>query len=419
MTVMLSPAGLLGAWVRGPIIGFAGVLMAVVGLVLLLACTNLANLLLARATERRKEIAVRLAIGASRGRLVRQLLTESTLVSTLGGGLGLLLAYWLVEAMIALKPPTDVAILTELYIDRRVLLFTLVVSVLAGMTFGLLPALQSTKPDLAPALKDENALGGYRRSWLRNGLVVSQVSLSLLILICAGLTLRGFQRAQSLDPGFTPRQALEISFDLSLQGYDGPRSQEFKRRLLERVRALPGVQYAGLSNFAPLNFSVSSNNPIYVEGQPEQRGANVPTAMAARATPGFLSALGTRLMQGRDFTEQDVESKQDVAVVNETFTRRFWPGQSALGKRFSYAGSAGPWIEVVGVIQDGKYFSLGEEATPFVYTNMRPGIGVDGVLVARTTGEPQSAIADIRREFQQLDATLPLYNVRTMVEHMG
>jgi len=418
MTVTLSPAGLLGAWIRGSIIGFAGVLMAVVGLVLLLACTNLANLLLARGAERRKEIAVRLAIGASRRRLVRQLLTESTLVSTLGGGLGLLLTYWLVEAMIALKPPIDIALLTELYIDRRVLLFTLVVSVLTGVIFGLLPALQSTKPDLASALKDETSLGGYRRSWLRNGLVVSQVSLSLLILICAGLTLRGLQRAQSLDPGFTPTQALEISFDLSLQGYDGPRSQEFKRRLLERVRALPGVQYAGLSKFVPLNLSVSSD-PIYVEGQPEQRGANVPMAMASKSSPGFLSALGTRLIQGRDFTEQDGESKQDVALVNETFARRFWAGQSALGKRFSYAGSAGPWIEVVGVIQDGKYFSLNEEATPLVYTNIRAWIGGSLTMVARTTSEPQIAIAAIRREFRQLDATLPLYNVRTMVEHMA
>jgi predicted permease len=418
MTVTLSPAGLLGAWMRGPIIGFAGVLMAVVGLVLLLACTNLANLLLARATERRKEIAVRLAIGARRWRLVRQLLTESILLSTLGGALGLLLAYWLVDAIMALKPPIDIALSTELHIDERVLLFTLIVSALTGMIFGLLPALQSTKPDLAPALKDEVSMGGYRRSLLRNGLVVLQVSLSLLLLICAGLTLRGLQRAQLLDPGLTPQNALEMSFDLSMQGYDVPRAQEFRRRLLERVRALPGVQYAGLSKFVPLNLAVSSN-PIYVEGQPEQQGANVPMAMASNASPGFLSALGTRLIQGRDFTEQDGESKQDVAVVNETFARRFWSGQSALGKRFSHAGSAGPWIEVVGVIQDGKYFSLNEEATPFVYTNMRPWIGGSLTMVVRTASEPQSAMAAIRREFQQLDATLPLYNVKTMVEHMA
>jgi predicted permease len=418
MAVTLSPAGLLGAWMRGPVLGFAGVLMAVVGLVLLLACANLANLLLARATERRKEIAVRLAIGAGRRRLVRQLLTESILLSTLGGALGLLLAYWLVDVVMALKPPVGIALSTELQIDGRVLLFTLFVSTLTGVVFGLLPALQATKPDLAPALKNEVSLGGYRRSWLRNGMVVLQVSLSLLLLICAGLTLRGLQRAQLLDPGFTPQNALEMSFDLSIHGYDVQRAHEFRRRLLERVRALPGVQYAGLSGNVPLNLSVSSNS-IYVEGQPQQRGANVPTAMASRATPGLLSALGTRLIQGRDFTEQDAESKREVALVNETFARRFWSGQSAIGKRFSNAGSAGPWIEVVGVIQDGKYFSLNEEATPFVYTNMLPSIGGSVTLVARTTGEPQIAMAAIRREFQQLDATAPLYNVRTMVEHMA
>ncbi|HEV2664665.1 MAG TPA: ABC transporter permease [Blastocatellia bacterium] len=418
MTVTLSPAGLLGARMRGPIIGFAGVLMAVVGLVLLLACANLANLLLARATERRKEIAVRLAIGAGRWRLVRQLLTESALLSTSGGALGLLLAYWLVDAIMAFKPPIDVSLSTELSVDGRVLLFTLIVSALTGVSFGLLPALQSTKPELVPALKDEASLGGYRRSWLRNGLVVSQVSLSLVLLICAGLALRGLQRAQLLDHGLTPQNSLEMSFDLSMHGYDVTRAHEFRRRLLQRVRALPGVQHAGLSNFVPLNLSLSSN-PIYVEGQPEQRGANAPTAMASRSSSGFLSALGTRLIHGRDFTEQDDESRQDVALVNGTFARRFWPGQSALGKRFSYEGAAGPWIEVVGVIQDGKYFSLNEEATPLVYTNIRTWIGGSMTMVARTASEPQIAIAAIRREFQQLDATLPLYNVRTMAEHMA
>jgi putative ABC transport system permease protein len=417
MAVTLSPAGLLGARMRGPVIGFAGVLMAVVGLVLLLACANLANLLLARATERHKEIAVRMAIGASRWRLVRQLLTESILLAASGAALGLLMAYWLVDAIMAFKPPIDVGLSTELRIDGRVLLFTLIVSALTGVVFGLLPALQATKPDLAPALKNEVSLGAYRRSWLRNWLVVLQVSLSLLLLICAGLVLRGLQRAQSLNPGLTPQRALELSFDLSLQGYDGPRTQEFKQRLLERVRALPGVQYAGLSNLVPLSLR-AGGNPIYVEGQPEQRGMNVPSAMISSASPGFLSALGTRLLQGRDFTEQDGSSNQVVAMVNETFARRFWPGQSALGKRFSQSSPAGPWTEVVGVIEDGKYFSLSEEATSFIYTNLSPQSGGYLTLVVRTASEPQSAMAAIRHEFQQLDATLPLYNVKTMVEHM-
>ena len=418
MAIALSPPGLIGSRLRGPVIGYSSVLMAVVGLVLLLACVNLANLLLARATERRKEIAVRLAIGASRRRLVRQLLTESVLLSALGGALGLLLAVWLVDAMTAFKPPIDVPLPVKLSIDGRVLLFTLIVSALTGVVFGLLPALQSTKPNLAPALKDEASLGGYRRSWLRNGLVVSQVSLSLVLLICAGLALRGLQRAQTLDPGFKPQQALEISFDLSLQGYDGSRARESKRRLLERVRALPGVQYAGLSNTMPLSLN-TGDSPIYVEGQPEQRGANVPTAMSSSASPGFLPAMGTRLLEGRDFSEQDGESNRGAAIVNETFARLFWPGQSALGKRFSSAGSAGPWIEVVGVIQDGKYFSLSEVAMPFVYFNLNPQSSRDLTLVVRTTSEPQSAMAAIRSEFQQLDAALPLYNVQTMVEHMA
>jgi predicted permease len=418
MTIFLSPAGLFGSYGRGPVVGFAGVLMAVVGLVLLLACTNLANLLLARATERRKEIAIRLAIGANRLRLVRQLLTESILLSALGGALGLWLAYWLMDAIMAFRPPVDIPLTADLYIDGRVLLFTLIISVLTGVLFGLLPALQATRPDLVPALKDEVSRGGYRRSWMRNGLVVLQVSLSLILLICAGLVLRGLQRAQSLNPGLVPERALEMSFDLGLQGYDGPRSREFKRRLLERVRSLPSVQYAGLSNSVPLSL-YTNNSTIHVEGQPEQRGMNVPMARTSDATPGFLSAMGTRLLEGRDFTEQDGESNRPVAIVNETFARRFWPGQSALGKRFSQGGSGGPWREVIGVIEDGKYFSLSEDPTPFVYDYLPPQAGRNLTLVVRTTGEPQSAMGAIRREFQQLDAALPVYNVKTMVEHMS
>ena len=417
-TIALSPPGLFGAFMRGPIVGFAGVLMAVVGLVLLLACTNLANLLLARATGRRKEIAIRLAIGASRWRLVRQLLTESVMLAAMGGGLGLLLAYWLVDAMLGFRPPIDIPLATDLHIDWRVLVFTTGVSMLTGLVFGLLPALQATRPELIPALKDEVSLNGYRRSWLRNGLVVLQVSLSLILLICAGLVLRGLQRAQLLNPGFVPEQALEMSFDLSLQGYDGPRSKEFKRQLLERVRALPGVEYAGLTNNMPLSLNIN-NNAIYVEGEPEQRGANVPTAITSSASPGLIPALGTRILQGRDFSLQEGESERRFAIVNETFTRRFWPGQEPLGKRFSFDSYSGPWIEVVGVIQDGKYFSLSEEAAPFLYVSLRPQSSQFLTMVVRTTSEPQNAMTAIRREFQQLDATLPVYNVKTMVEHMA
>jgi predicted permease len=417
-TVALSPPGLFGSFMRGPIVGFAGVLMAVVALVLLLACTNLANLLLARATERRKEIAIRLAIGASRSRLIRQLLTESVLLATLGGAIGLALAYWLVDAMNALSPPLDVPLSTSVHIDYRVLLFTGILSALTGVVFGLLPALQTTRPDLVPALKDETSIAGYRRSWLRSGLVVFQVSLSLLLLICAGLVLRGLQHAQLMNPGFISDHAVELGFDLNLQGYDGARTKTFKRQLLDRVRALPGVQYAGVSTFVPLSMSINNNN-IYAEGAPQERGANIPSSMTGTASPGYFAALGVDLLEGRDFVDQDGDTRPRAAIVNETFARRFWPGETAVGKRFSFEGAAGPWIEVVGVVRDGKYFSLSEDPTPFVYVNLRPEEGSYLTLVVRTAIDPQRMIAALRSEFQQLDSNLPVYSIKTMTEHMS
>jgi predicted permease len=417
-SVALSPPGLFGSFMRGPILGFAGVLMAVVGLVLLLACTNLANLLLARATERRKEIAIRLAIGASRSRLIRQLLTESVLLATLGGAIGLALAYWLVDAMNALRPPLDIPLSTSVHIDYRVLLFTGILSALTGVVFGLLPALQTTRPDLVPALKDETSIAGYRRSWLRSGLVVFQVSLSLLLLICAGLVLRGLQHAQLMNPGFISDHAVELGFDLNLQGYDGARTKTFKRQLLDRVRALPGVQYAGVANFVPLSMSLNNNN-IYAEGAPQERGANIPSSMTGNASPGYFAALGVDLLEGRDFVDQDGDTRPRAAIINETFARRFWPGETAVGKRFSFEGAAGPWIEVVGVVRDGKYFSLSEDPTPFVYVNLRPEEGSYLTLLVRTAIDPQRMIAALRSEFQQLDSNLPVYSIKTMTEHMA
>lgn len=418
LSIALSPPGLFGAFMRGPIMGFAGVLMAVVGLVLLLACTNLANLLLARATERRKEIAIRLAIGAGRMRLVRQLLTESIVLAVLGGVVGLALAVWLVDAVMAFQPPLDIPLTTEFHIDLRVLLFTGAMSVLTGVVFGLLPALQATKPELVPALKDETNIGGYRRSWLRSGLVVTQMALSLVLLICAGLVLRGLQNAQRLSPGMNTQNAVEMSFDLGLQGYNGGRIKQFKKQLLERVKQVPGVQVAGLTDFVPLSMNMN-NETVQIEGQPEQKGGNAPMTMSSDSTPGLLGALGTQLLQGRDFSEQDAESGQRLAIVNNTFAQRFWPGQSALGKRFSLNGMAGPWIEIIGVIQDGKYFSLSEAPESFIYLNLRPESGSFLTLVARTTGDPQPVIAALRREFQQLDGNLPVYNIKTLSEHMA
>jgi putative ABC transport system permease protein len=420
-TILLSPPGLFGLYFRGPILSYTGVLMIAAGLVLLLACLNLANLLLARALERRKEFAIRLAIGAGRMTIIRQLLSESLLLSFVGGLIGLLLARWLVNALMAFTPPFDFPISSTLHIDHRVLIFTLAVSLLTGVIFGLLPALKSTKPDLVPALKDEISAVGSRRSLLRSGLVVSQVALSLLLLICAGLVLRGLLRAESLNPGFTPRNAILISFDLGLQGYDDERTEIFKQQLLERIRALPGVQSAGLADYVPFDLMTRFSN-IYAEGRTQERSVDPPSALRGSAGPGFIQAFGARLLQGRDFTTVDNATKQSKAIVNETFAQRIWQGETAVGKRFSRHSPEGPWIEVIGVIQDGKYQSLGEEGRLFFYTNLEDDQGGSGVslsLVVRTPNEPLSLIAAIRREFGQLDRNLPVFNVKTMNEHMN
>ena len=332
--VTLSPPGMIGGTMRGPVMGFIGVLMVVVGLVLLLACTNLANLLLARATERRREIAVRLAVGASRLRLIRQLLTESVLLALGGGLLGLLLASWLVKLASAIKMPMNMPVVIDLQIDYRVLVFTGVLSFVTGVLFGLLPALQATKTDLVSALKDEVSFGGHRRSWLKSGLIVFQVALSLVLLIGGGLMLRALQQAQTLKLGFNPQNAVEMSFDLRLQGYDSAQGKEFQKRLLERVRALPGVQSAGIADLVPVDLHFSRTS-VFIEGQPLERTANTPVALYSRVSPGYFQAMDTRLIQGRDFTEQDDEKAVRVAIVNETFARRFWPGEDPIGKRFS------------------------------------------------------------------------------------
>jgi predicted permease len=416
--VAISPAGLIGNTMRGPVLGFAGLLMGVVGLVLLLACTNLANLLLARATERRKEIAVRLALGASRFRLVRQLMTESLLLAFGGGALGLLLAFWLVDLVIAFKPPIDVPISIKLYIDHRVYIFTLLLIVVTSVMFGLLPALQATKTDLLPALKDEGSFLGQRRSWLKSSLIVLQVALSLVLLVGGGLMLRALQQAQTINLGFNPQNAVDVSFNLRLQGYDKARGIEFQKRLLERVRALPGVQYAGLADMVPVDLHFSRAR-IFIEGQTPERITNAPVVFANCASPGYFQAMSTSLVQGRDFTERDDEKATRVAIINETFARRFWPGEYPIGKHFSMGRPESPKIEVIGVAQDGKYAGLNEDPKPFVSCPLLQSYSGATSVIARAKSDPQDLVAAIRSEVQQLDPHLPLGNARTMIELMS
>lgn len=420
-TIRLIRPGFIIGFLRDGIVQFSIVLMVTVGLVLLIACTNLAGLLLARASDRRKEIAIRLAIGAGRGRLIRQLLTESILLALIGGVFGIFLAIWIIDLVIAFKPPVDFPLTFDLMIDWRVMIFALLVSAATGIVFGLIPALQATRPEVVPALKDETRTGGYRRSILRNGLVVAQIAFSLVLLIAAGLVLRALQEVNKVDPGFRTGNGLVMSFNTALQGYDDDQSMQFNRQLLERVSALPGIDGASLTDWLPLTLNIS-NTGVYVEGRPVERGANVPTSYLCSIGLGYFRTMGIPLQAGRDFADSDTKDSTRVVVVNRTFAERFFggadPAQNALNRRFS-TGLNGPKFQIVGVVGNGKYFNLGEDPQPFMFFPLAQSQSDNMTMVLRTKGDPAGMAGAVRGVFTQLDPNLPVYDIMTMDEHMG
>jgi macrolide transport system ATP-binding/permease protein len=419
--IKIGPTGFIIPDLRGAVVNFTWVLMAAVGLVLLVTCTNLAGLMLARATDRRREIAIRLAMGANRLRLIRQLLTESVLLSFVGGAAGVFLALWIIKLLLALKPPIDFPLAIDVAVDWRVLLFSVAVSIAAGVIFGLAPSLQATRPNITTALKDTAAQGGAAKTRLRSVLVVAQIAISLVVLIAAGLVVRTLQQLQTMNPGFDPNNALTMSFDLGLQGYDDARGQQFYRQLIERVQSLPGVESAVVANYLPLSLNFNSGN-IYIEGKPVERGENAPLAMVASAGTGYFKTLATPILQGREFTEQDQEKSELVAVVNETFVRRLMPElqniSEAVGKRFSFGGPDRPLRRIVGVAKDGKYFNIAEDPRSFVWTPMSQDYSSGGILVVRTKGNPESLFGPVRSQVQSLDPNLPIFDSKTLTMHM-
>lgn len=420
-SVRIVPPGFILPDLRGAVVSFTWVMMAAVGLVLLVTCTNLAGLMLARATDRRREIAIRLAMGANRLRLIRQLLTESVLLSFAGGVAGLLLALWIIKVLIALKPPIDFPLALDISVDWRVLLFSLMVSVAAGVIFGLAPALQATRPSLVRSLKDTAAQGGAVKAKLRSVLVVAQISVSLVVLIAAGLVVRTLQQLQTMNPGFDTRNALTMSFDLGLQGYDEARGEQFYRQLTGRLQSLPNVEHAAVTSYIPLTLNYNSNN-IFVEGHPPERGENVPVAMTASAGPDYFKTMGTPLLEGREFTNDDQPKSELVAVVNDFFVRRLMPELSspaeAVGKRFSFRSAGGPFTRIVGVAKGGKYFNIAEDPRPFVWTPLAQDYNSSGILIVRTNGNPEAMFSAVRGQVQSLDPNLPLFDVKTFNEHM-
>jgi macrolide transport system ATP-binding/permease protein len=379
-------------------------LLAAVGLVLLIACANVANLSLARAITRQKEIAVRLALGASRLRLIRQLLTESVLIAILGGAMGLLMAYWTVYAFAATVLAQQKLFGVDISPDIRVFGYTLLISVLTGLTFGLAPALQATRPDLTSALKDDGGALGRRmnRSRLRDLLIVAQVTVCLVLLITAGLLLRGLQRAQTLDPGFNTDQALVTSLDLGNQGYDQSRAAIFHQQLIERLEAMPGVKSVSLAGIIP--FTATSHAQITPEGS--ARDVNVHSNVVS---PEYFETLGIPLVHGRTFNDGEVKDQTPVVLVNEALAQLCWPGEQPIGKRFK-GGS-----QVIGVIKSVRSIRMRHVDVPAIYKPIKPDSQIGLKLIVRAESNPRTLAGPLREAVREIDTNV-MVSTTTLTE---
>ena len=390
-------------------------LLGVVAFVLLIACANVANLLLARATARQKEIAVRVALGASRVRLVRQLLTESLLLALLSGGLGFLVAVWALNILVASMP--DVPTGQSIGLDLKVLGFTLLVSVAAAAVFGLVPALQASKPDLNRSLKESSksgggGFGGRRR--LRNLLVIAEVAVSLMLLIGAGMMMKSFLNLQSVDPGFDAKNVLVVPVSLLQAKYPESRQRAiFFQQALQRVAALPGVESVGATSMLPLSGEDRANS-FTVEGRAPLAAGERTYTNTREVTPDYFRTMRIPVRRGRAFTEHDTEASPLVAVINETMARRFFPDEDPVGKRVTLSGPDGPWFTVVGVVGDVRHSSLSVEPGAEMYGPHLQDPLPSMHLVIRAKTDPQGLVAAVRREVQAMDKDIPASGIRTM-----
>jgi predicted permease len=392
------------------------VLAGIVGLLLLLVCTNMAGLLLARAAGRAREMAMRHALGANRSHLVRQLLVESLVLSFLGGGLGLLAARWSGALLRAFIPPLSIPIAIDAGLSWRVAIFTAIVSGLAGLVLGILPAWQASRTSVRDALQDgSGASSSWRRGRLRQGLVVAQVAVALVLLVAAGLFVRSMDQAYRMDAGFTTRQGVIGAFDVQSAGYDEARGRLAQARILEEVRAIPGVEAATLARRAPLNPTDSSDRSVEVEGyQPAPREEM--SVFYNQVSAGFFETLGIPLREGRVFAASDASDAPRVIVISERMAQTYWRGRSAVGGRVRLADG---WVTVIGVVADGKYGSMTESPRSFMYLPLAQYYRADVRLIVRTTGAPGDVVPALRSAMARVDPSIPLFDITTIAEHVA
>jgi len=414
------PLELVPSPFRGLVGGASAVLMAVVGLVLLIACANVANLLLAKASSRRREVAVRIALGASRRRLIQQMLSESVLIAVIAGAVGLLLSLWAAPLLVSLKPAA-VPLVLNASIDIRVLAFTMLASLATGIVFGLAPALHQSKLNQVENLKDGSPHGGSARSRLRNALVISQVTACVVLLVGASLCLRSLLNARSIDPGFDTHDAVAAGINVETFGLDESRGREFYSRLLDQVRALPGVRSASLADHLPLGQMMRMQG-IAIDGHddPQTSSGAPPLAIdMAVVDTDYFDAMGIPVISGRSFSARDDRNAPAVVMINQQMAERFWPHQNAVGQFVSLMGSRDSRVraEVIGIAKTGKYQSLGEDPKAFFYRPLlqeyQPGVQ----LIVRTAGDQPIADA-LRRQVRALDSRMALTGLETLEQHM-
>jgi len=388
-------------------------LLGLAGVLLLLACANVASLLLVRSVGRRREIAIRLGMGASRQQIIRQFLIESLLLGLLGGTAAIVITVWTSRSIVAFFPPSSLPLTHDAHIDQRVLFVTIAVSILAAIIFGIFPALRSSSLPVQSVLKEEATSVSLtlHKSRLLSGLVVAQISLSLVLLVCAGLFTRSLQKAQQSDPGFEASHLLLTSYELSPAGYTRATGAAFDRQVLDRLSALPGVESVTLADFSPLSFSIHSDY-LQIEGYVPQPYESMEISRAI-VGPNYFRTLRTSVISGREFTAADTAESQLVAVVNQAFVDRYWPGANALGKQVTDGGDR---FTVVGVARNAKYRLLTSPTEPVIYLPNYQAYSPthDTTIHLRTTGDPRTMASSVEETIHQLNPELPLFNVNPL-----
>lgn len=412
----LAKPGLIGDLIGGPAKAFVLGVLVLAGLVLLAACTNLASMFAARAADRQRELAVRLAIGAGRGHVVRQVLTETLVLSLAGGGAGYLLASFISSALSHWHAPLDFPMQLNVTVDWRVFLFALAGSIIAAGLFGSTPALRASKTDPNAALRGISATWGRSRLALRDVLVIVQVALCFVLVSASFLSLRGLQQALQMDLGFEPQHVSTAAFELNLAGYSEERGRAFQRQALEATQQLPGVQSAAYSNSVPLSID-QSHTSVFPADKTDLRPSDRIGVTYYQVSPEFFATLGTKLLAGRDFTWHDDEKSPPVAIVNLAFAKRIFRSENAVGKRFpAYSGHL---VEVVGVVEEGKYESLTESQQPVLFWPILQNYNSTTTLEVKSTLPAAQMVGEIRRTIAKLDPELPLYGAGGLQQMLG